>query len=885
MKHYWKTSNAAEKESKTLSTFECDGNEWETVIYMYKSNPYFYLLYKGSSYFDINVRYDIIINQREVKGIYQFSQFARDFGFILDKQDEYEIELSLEVLSGSYDSKSMTGYNGLRNLGATCYINSFMQGLFHINKFKNDIFSCEPKNKILFLQKLFYKMENEDKPIDSTEFVVNNVWDNNLHLHQDIHEFSKIFFDMVEKESKRKEIVESLIQGHVVNFINGECGCSREIKESFQDIQVEIRDFFNNKLASNLQDSLKLYTKVESLDGNNKYMCEKHGLVNAKKGVLFSDLPPMLFVLLKRFNMDFETGESRKVSDFFEFPEVLDMKEFCVKDFSKSAKYNLYSVIVHKGGHEEGHFYSYIFLNNEWYKFNDNIVTKVSKEEAMYMNYGGKHPYYRRKTDYSAYYLIYLNTDRISDLLYCEVNVPESVVQELVKESKKQEIRCLTYKDIKNYRGIGFYNLNSFDYPLTTHSEFSLLETDTIKMLRNKVGSFLCTKQNLYIFEIKPNHKLKYIEDGAVSVESDYFVYKKYDQVDFTKMNLIFIKIFRDEVWCRDTYPENLYLAFVAVLEDDLTKIRKYLQDSVNISDFVIFKEDVQKKKVILFDKEDGQDDYDVNKRHKDDSYKYIENGDILVIVEKSHKELFKNFYNEFSQRICINVLYEEGNSVTLFLPKDTHGKNLEKILQSSFSNTEITINEDNNLKINSISDISMDKNTVSIELNDNKMIYVGQCLNIIDYNAIKHIHSFVIPHNMKGSDLIKTVLVSNFICLSGIQKEKVNELRIVDTVKGSLYLKAYSINEEFTSEGMNIIQKFPSKNYIKIAYFTGTYSILGYPFFLFITNETVLSFREEYRITSRLVKFDGNGYIDLEDEDNISELGSECFLLIERHI
>jgi len=40
--------------------------------------------------------------------------------------------------------------------------------------------------------------------------------------------------------------------------------------------------------------SFDKYVEVERLEGNNKYHADQYGLQDAKKGVLFTDFPPVL---------------------------------------------------------------------------------------------------------------------------------------------------------------------------------------------------------------------------------------------------------------------------------------------------------------------------------------------------------------------------------------------------------------------------------------------------------------------------------------------------------------------------------------------------------------------------------------------------------------
>ena len=52
-----------------------------------------------------------------------------------------------------------------------------------------------------------------------------------------------------------------------------------------------------------------------------------------------------------------------------------------VVDFSKNGDfvYELYSILVHRGGAFGGHYYAFIksFENGKWYEFNDTNVTEM----------------------------------------------------------------------------------------------------------------------------------------------------------------------------------------------------------------------------------------------------------------------------------------------------------------------------------------------------------------------------------------------------------------------------------------------------------------------------------------------------------------------------
>ena len=71
-------------------------------------------------------------------------------------------------------------------------------------------------------------------------------------------------------------------------------------------------------------------------------------------------------------------GYSTKNGFALKYRDTLDIKNYVLGPERENSKYNLYGVIVHEGFNlNSGHYYAYCKNNEEWFKFNDSIVTKL----------------------------------------------------------------------------------------------------------------------------------------------------------------------------------------------------------------------------------------------------------------------------------------------------------------------------------------------------------------------------------------------------------------------------------------------------------------------------------------------------------------------------
>ncbi|KAI6118845.1 hypothetical protein EV401DRAFT_2057534 [Pisolithus croceorrhizus] len=324
---------------------------------------------------------------------------------------------------------------GLKNLGATCYANAFLQVWFRDLTFRNGVYQCQP------LQDTEKKFE--DSPIFQLQVTFAALQESGLRVYnpekfaeslklstseqQDAQEFSKLFMSHLDIEFRKqsapslKTLISTQFQGQLVyGTICSNCESRSERSNSFLELEINIE---NN---SRLEDRIAALLQDEKLTGDNRYHCSHcQSLQDATRYTELRALPPVLHFSLLRFVYDFASMERKKSKHNLLFPTTLDMGKFLGRRVNTSEDasgernshvYELRGVLLHKGASAyHGHYEAQVFdtSSTTWFQFDDDTVTKIdllgekrhsSKEIIDILNWSSKRDIFSSK---DAYMLVY----------------------------------------------------------------------------------------------------------------------------------------------------------------------------------------------------------------------------------------------------------------------------------------------------------------------------------------------------------------------------------------------------------------------------------------------------------------------------------------------
>uniref|UniRef100_G1MU71 Ubiquitin carboxyl-terminal hydrolase n=1 Tax=Meleagris gallopavo TaxID=9103 RepID=G1MU71_MELGA len=327
-------------------------------------------------------------------------------------------------------SKVVQGLTGLRNLGNTCFMNSILQCLSNTkelrdyclqNQYLRDLNNNSRMRTALMsefaklIQLLWTSSPNDSVSPSEFKTQIQRYAPRFVgYNQQDAQEFLRFLLDGLHSEVNRVLVrpranadtldhlpddeksrqmwrryqeredsrVSDLFVGQLKSSLTcSECGYCSTAFDPFWDLSLPIPKKGYGEVT--LMDCLRLFTKEDVLDGDEKPTCCRcKARTRCTKKFSIQKFPKILVLHLKRFSE--ARIRASKLSTFVNFPlKDLDLREFASQSCNH-AVYNLYAVSNHSGTTMGGHYTAYCKspISSEWHSFNDSRVTPMSSSHV-----------------------------------------------------------------------------------------------------------------------------------------------------------------------------------------------------------------------------------------------------------------------------------------------------------------------------------------------------------------------------------------------------------------------------------------------------------------------------------------------------------------------
>ena len=344
------------------------------------------------------------------------------------------MDISEFLLNSNYKN------GGLKNIGATCYINTLIQCLCSCSYFVNFILSEKYLDRIQndnvyfikelksivnsllvdgnslipvrFLKTLKLKFDfidiNQQNDLHEILLLILNKMNEEIKISDTLKYFDtnilrrsinnsdteykklddkcyKMWYELHKKEYS--ELVE-LFYGHSISqIVCGNCNFIHHNNEFFNILDLEIPEK-DPKIPIDIYDCIEKHTSIEFLNYNiddDKWKCDVcNESKKSGKVIKHWKFPPILIICLKRFYFDKNLNRMTKNNTYIDIPFELDLKDYTMSNKSKT-KYKLESVGLHFGNIYGGHYSSVVRkdknTDDKWLLIDDLTINKINKKD------------------------------------------------------------------------------------------------------------------------------------------------------------------------------------------------------------------------------------------------------------------------------------------------------------------------------------------------------------------------------------------------------------------------------------------------------------------------------------------------------------------------